>query len=77
MPTGGTPVAKTAQWNDHAAETDSLEERIRRRAHEIYLERTVLQTEQDDWFQAELEIRLAEEHREITRNRQTVGSKTV
>ncbi len=40
-----------------AAETISLEEQIRRRAHEIYLERGDADgSEIDDWLQAEREI---------------------
>jgi hypothetical protein len=40
----------------------SLEERIRRRAYELYVERgNESGSENDDWFQAEEEIRRAEE----------------
>ena len=62
-------MGKNVQIAASDVETASLENRIRRRAHEIYLERTALQSEKDDWFQAELEIKLAEEHNEINRDR--------
>jgi Protein of unknown function (DUF2934) len=43
-------------------ETLSLEERIRRRAYELYLQRgNQPGSELDDWFQAEEEIRSAED----------------
>lgn len=43
-------------------ETLSLEERIRRRAYELYVERgNQSGSEVDDWLQAEEEIQVAEE----------------
>jgi hypothetical protein len=44
-------------------ETLPLEEQIRRRAYEIYVERGGASgSELDDWVQAEMEIRMAREH---------------
>ncbi len=46
----------------HAKETLSLEERTRRRAYQLYLQRGGLPGSQlEDWLQAEAEIRRAEE----------------
>ena len=46
------PPAKTTQ-----AETQTLEERIRRRAHELYIERGSEDgAALDDWLQAEQEV---------------------
>ena len=45
-----------------AIETFSLEERVRRRAYELYIERgNESGSELDDWLQAEEEIRAEEE----------------
>ena len=51
-----------ARAKEPSIETLSLEERIRRRAHELYVQRgNQSGSELDDWLQAEQEIRQAEE----------------
>ncbi len=48
---------------ERPTETLSLEERIRRRAYELYVQRgNQSGSELDDWLQAEEEIRQAQEH---------------
>ena len=52
----------TARAKERPIETLSLEERIRRRAYELYVQRgNQSGSELDDWLQAEEEIRSAEE----------------
>jgi hypothetical protein len=56
------PVPGTARAKEPSSETLPLEERIRRRAYEFYLERgSEPGSELDEWLQAEEEIRRAEE----------------
>jgi hypothetical protein len=51
-----------ARAKETPIETLSLNERIRRRAHELYIQRgRQCGSELDDWLQAEEEIRRAEE----------------
>jgi hypothetical protein len=51
-----------ARAKEPPIETLSLEERIRRRAYELYVQRgNQSGSELDDWLQAEQEIRQAEE----------------
>lgn len=52
-----------------AAPQMSTEERIRRRAHEIYVQRGGTEgSEMEDWLQAEREIRGSEEAKDISRS---------
>ena len=56
-------MARTSAATKSAMETLPLEEQIRRRAYEIYMERGGASgSELDDWVQAEMEIRMAREH---------------
>ena len=56
------PVAKRAL--DPQIETLSIEERIRRRAYELYIQRgNESGSEFDDWLQAEDEVLQAQEER--------------
>jgi DUF2934 family protein len=55
-------MPRTAYATELQIETLPLEERIRRRAYELYVERgSESGSEFDDWLQAEEEIRRAEE----------------
>ena len=55
-------MAAPAPAKERAKETPSLEERIRRRAYELYVQRgNQSGSEYDDWLQAEEEIRRAQE----------------
>ena len=55
-------MAAPARAKERPKETLSLEERIRQRAYELYVQRgNESGSELDDWFQAEEEIRRAEE----------------
>jgi hypothetical protein len=55
-------MAAPARTKESPIETLSLEERIRRRAYEVYVQRgSQSGSELDDWLQAEEEIRQAEE----------------
>ena len=55
-------MSAPARANEPLIETLPLEERIRRRAHELYVQCGNLSgSEMDDWFQAEEEIRRAKE----------------
>jgi hypothetical protein len=55
-------MAAPAPAKERPRETLSLEERIRRRAYELYLQRgNESGSELDDWLQAEEEIHRAEE----------------
>ena len=55
-------MAARAPAKERPKETPSVEERIRRRAHELYVLRgNQSGSEFDDWLQAEEEIRRAEE----------------
>jgi Protein of unknown function (DUF2934) len=55
-----------ARAKELPSETPSLEERIRQRAYELYLQRgNQSGLEIDDWLQAEEEIRRAEEEEAI------------
>jgi hypothetical protein len=55
-------MAAPARAKQTPAETLPLEEQIRRRAYELYVERgNQSGSELDDWLQAEEEIRRAEE----------------
>jgi outer membrane protein TolC len=55
-------MPKAAHATELQIETLPLEERIRRRAYELYIERgSESGSELDDWLQAEEEIRSAEE----------------
>jgi len=57
-------MAAPAPAKERPKETLSLEERIRQRAYELYIQRgNESGSELDDWFQAEEEIRRAEEQR--------------
>ena len=56
-------MARTSAATKSAIETLPLEEQIRRRAYEIYLDRGGASgSEFDDWLQAESEIRMDREH---------------
>jgi len=56
------PMPAPAPTKKPQTETLALEERIRRRAYELYVERgNQSGSEVDDWLQAEEEIRSAEE----------------
>jgi DUF2934 family protein len=58
-------MAVPARAKERPKESLSLEERIRRRAYELYVQRgNQSGSELDDWLQAEEEIRQAEEQRE-------------
>ena len=55
-------MPRAARATELQIETLPLEERIRRRAYELYIERGCESgSELDDWLQAEEEIRSAEE----------------
>jgi DUF2934 family protein len=55
-------MAAPGPAKERPKETLSLEERIRQRAYELYVQRgNESGSELDDWFQAEEEIRRAEE----------------
>ncbi len=55
-------MSAPARANEPLIETLPLEEPIRRRAHELYVQCGNLSgSEMDDWFQAEEEIRRAKE----------------
>jgi hypothetical protein len=55
-------MAAPAPAKERSKETLSIEERIRQRAYELYVQRgNESGSELDDWFQAEEEIRRAEE----------------
>ena len=55
-------MPEPARAKEPPVETLSLEERIRRRAYELYVQRgNQSGSELDDWLQAEEEIRSAEE----------------
>ena len=57
-------MAAPAPAKERSKETLSLEERIRQRAYELYVQRgNESGSELDDWFQAEEEIRQFEEQR--------------
>jgi Protein of unknown function (DUF2934) len=59
---GGDPTPAPAHAKKLAIEELSLEERIRRRAYELYVERgNESGSELDDWLQAEKEIQRAKE----------------
>jgi hypothetical protein len=59
------PETKSARARENASETLPLEEQVRRRAYELYVERgNQSGSEFDDWLQAESEIREASEHGE-------------
>jgi hypothetical protein len=52
----------TARVKEPPIDTSPLEERIRRRAYELYVQRgNQLGNELDDWLQAEEEVRRAQE----------------
>ena len=54
-------MASTATASEPISGTLSLEEQIRGRAYELYVKRgSESGSEQDDWFQAEQEILLAQ-----------------
>ena len=55
-------MAAPAPAKERSKETLSLDERIRQRGYELYVQRgNESGSEVDDWFQAEEEIRRAEE----------------
>jgi hypothetical protein len=55
---GRAPVVPKKPKTSPPLSSGSLEDQIRQRAHEIYLERGALDgTEVEDWLQAENEIR--------------------
>jgi hypothetical protein len=55
-------MSAPARAKEHPGETLSLEEQIRRRAYELYVERgNESGSELDDWLQAEEEIRQSQE----------------
>ncbi len=57
-------MAAPAPAKERSKETLSLEERIRQRAYELYVQRgNESGSELDDWLQAEEEIRQFEEER--------------
>lgn len=57
-------MAAPAPAKERPKETLSLEERIRQRAYELYVQRgSQSGSEFDDWLQAEEEIQQAEEQR--------------
>jgi hypothetical protein len=59
---GGDPMPTPARGKGPLTETLSLEERVRRRAYELYVQRgNESGSEVDDWIQAEEELRQAEE----------------
>jgi hypothetical protein len=59
---GGDPMTATTKAGEVPIETLPLEERIRRRAYDLYVERgNQSGSELDDWFQAEEEILRATE----------------
>ena len=59
---GGDPMPTPARGKAPLIETLSLEERVRRRAYELYVQRgNESGSEVDDWLQAEEELRRAEE----------------
>ena len=59
---GGDPVPAPAHAKEAPFEALPLEERIRRRAYELYVQKgSQSGSELDDWLQAEEEIRRAEE----------------
>jgi hypothetical protein len=56
-------MARTSAATKSAIETLFLEDQIRRRAHELYLERGNASGSQlDDWLRAEREILMSREH---------------
>ena len=56
-------MARTSAATKAAIETLPLEEQIRRRAYELYVERgNASGSEPDDWLQAEREILISREH---------------
>ena len=62
MVAGGDPNGSICTAKERLKERLSLEERIQRRAYELYVQRgNESGSELDDWLQAEEEIRSAEE----------------
>jgi len=55
------PMPAPLRAKEPPIETLPLEERIRRRAYELYVHRNQSGSEFDDWLQAEVEISRAEE----------------
>ena len=56
------PIPAHARVEETPIETPSLEERVRRRAYELFLERGIQPgSDLKDWLEAEKEIRRAEE----------------
>ena len=59
---GGESMPATGRLKEPASETIPLEERVRRRTYELYVQRgNQSGSEYDDWLQAEDEIRRAQE----------------
>ena len=59
---GGAPMPAPAPAKESKVATSSLEERVRRRAYELYILRgNQSGSEIDDWLQAEEEVRTVEE----------------
>jgi hypothetical protein len=62
------PKKAAAPKKDIEKQSIPLEEQIRQRAHQIYLQRGGQNgSDLDDWFQAEAQLRLAEEEESLSR----------